>query len=258
MLHAFSRTEILLGATGLARLAEAKVAVIGIGGVGSFTVEALARSGVGNLLLVDDDIICLTNVNRQLQATMDVIGQSKVEVMKQRVLSINPQATVTALQRRYTPDNGAELLTPDLDYVVDAVDTVSAKLDIAVRCQNAQLRLISSMGAGNKFDPSRFEVADVYATSICPLARIMRKELRKRGVAALKVVYSREEPVPLQPATAESCSSSGCTFGCKTAASGLSKRRIPGSLAFVPSVAGMIIAAEVVNDLTRTYRPGDA
>ncbi len=250
MLHAFSRTELLLGPHSLQRLSRARVAVFGIGGVGSFTVEALARSGVGRLVLVDDDDVCLTNINRQLHATTRTVGQAKVELMKQRVLEINPRAQVQAFKVRYLKDTSDQLLSPDYDYVVDAIDMIAPKVHLIVRSQELGIPIISSMGAGNKFDPTRFEVADIYQTSICPLARVMRKQLRKHGVERLKVVYSREEPVtPLE--TSSTCANS-CICPDQDAAKCHAKKQIPGSLAFVPSVAGLILAAEVVKDLTAT------
>jgi tRNA A37 threonylcarbamoyladenosine dehydratase len=229
MLHQFSRTELLLGKPALDKLAASKVAVFGIGGVGSFTVEGLVRGGIGKLVLVDDDCVCLTNLNRQLQATRATIGQPKVVAMRERILAINPAAKVEIQQRFYMPECAAELVRPDYDYIVDAIDTVTAKIDLIVNAQRRNIPIISCMGAGNKLDPTRFEVADIYATSVCPLAKVMRKELRARGVTALKVVYSQE--TPLRPV--------------ETAA----RRQIPGSVSFVPSVAGLIIAGEVIKDL---------
>ncbi len=247
MLHAFSRTELLVGRDGLRKLAESTIAIFGIGGVGSFTAEALARTGVGHLVLVDDDDICITNLNRQLHATMKVIGQTKVDVMRDRLLTINPKMTIDARKVRYTSETSAELLSSDYDYVVDAIDMISSKIDLILACGQLGIPIISCMGAGNKFDATKFEVADIYATSICPLAKVMRKELRKRGVERLKVVYSREQPAPLQETDAN-CSSH-CVCPSKEAAKCLAKRQIPGSLAFVPSVAGMILAGEAVRDL---------
>lgn len=248
MLHRFSRTEMLIGPEALTVLAQKKVAVFGIGGVGSFAVEGLARSGVGKLVLVDDDCICLTNLNRQLHATTRTIGRPKVEVMRDRVLEINPQADVTALQAFYLPETAEELLRPDYDYIVDAVDTVTAKIDLVVRAQTMGIPVISSMGAGNKMDPSRFEVADLFHTSVCPLAKVMRYELKRRGVTALKVVYSREKPL-VPPPVAETGCATNCVCPAGSTRTCTTRRAIPGSIAFVPSVAGLILAGEVVKDL---------
>jgi tRNA A37 threonylcarbamoyladenosine dehydratase len=250
MLHRFSRTEMLVGQAALARLAVKTVAVFGIGGVGSFAVEGLVRSGVGALVLVDDDCICLTNLNRQLHATTKTIGRPKVEVMRERVLEINPDAFVTVHRKFYLPEAAAELIADNYDYIVDAVDTVTAKVDLAVQATARGIPIISSMGAGNKLDPTRFEVADIFSTSVCPLAKVMRYELKRRGVNALKVVYSREKP--LTPAeTEDSSCATGCVCPPGTPRKCTTRRQIPGSIAFVPSVAGLIIAAEVVKDLMR-------
>ena len=248
MLHRFSRTELLIGAAGLEKLAQSKVAVFGIGGVGTYVVEGLARSGVGKFVLVDDDCICLTNINRQLHATSKTVGKPKVEVMRQRIYDINPQAEVTALQQFYMPDTADELLAADYDYIVDAIDTVTGKLDLVVKAKARNIPVISSMGAGNKLDPARFEVADIYQTSICPLAKVMRKELRKRSIESLKVVYSREEPVRPVETEGSSCAT-GCICPSGTTRKCTARNQIPGSIAFVPAVAGLIIAGEVVKDL---------
>jgi tRNA A37 threonylcarbamoyladenosine dehydratase len=248
MLHRFSRTELLLGAAGIKKLAAAKVAVFGIGGVGSYVVEGLARSGVGHLVLIDDDCICLTNINRQLQATTKTVGRVKVEVMRERVLEINPQAIVTIFQTFYLPDKAAELLADDYDYIVDAIDTVTAKIDLVMQAKARGIPIISSMGAGNKLDPTQFEVADIYQTSVCPLAKVMRKELKKRGIPALKVVYSQEQP--LQPeATEDSSCATGCICPSGTTRTCTTRNQIPGSVAFVPAVAGLIMAGEVIKDI---------
>jgi tRNA A37 threonylcarbamoyladenosine dehydratase len=248
MLHQFSRTELLLGKPALDKLAVSKVAVFGIGGVGSFTVEGLVRAGVGKLVLVDDDCVCLTNLNRQLQATRKTVGQPKVVAMRERILAINPAAEVELLQRFYMPDCAAELVREDYDYIVDAIDTVTAKIDLIVNAQRLKIPIISCMGAGNKLDPTRFEVADIYATSVCPLAKVMRKELRERGVAALKVVYSKETPLTPVETEDNSCSNH-CICPQGTTRSCTIRHQIPGSVSFVPSVAGLIIAGEVVKDL---------
>lgn len=253
MLHEFSRTELLIGKEALEKLRKSKVAIFGIGGVGTFAVEGLVRSGVGKFVLIDDDCICLTNINRQLHATRKTIGKPKVEVMRDRILEINPRAEVQIHQAFYLPDIAEELLREDYDYIVDAIDTVTAKLDLIVRANTMNIPVISCMGTGNKMDPTQLEVSDIYSTSFCPLARVMRQELRKRGVEKLKVVYSKEEPmVPMENEEAN-CSNScicpkGSTRTCNT------RRQIPGSIAFVPSVAGMILAGEVIKDLVGLKR----
>ena len=247
-LDAFSRTEMLLGSAAMEKLAASRVAVFGIGGVGSFTVEALVRAGVGNLTLIDDDLVCLTNLNRQLHATTRTIGRPKVEIMRDRVLEINPGAKVTILQKFYLPENAEEFFNEKYDFVVDAIDTVTAKIDLIVRAQAKGIPVISCMGAGNKLDPTRFEVADIFKTTMCPLAKVMRYELRARGVKSLKVVYSKEKPLTPQNETDTGCHDHcvcppGSTRTCTI------RRQIPGSVSFVPSVAGLILAGEVVKDL---------
>ncbi len=248
MLNAFSRTQLLLGAENMDRLSQARVAIFGIGGVGGYVAEALARSGLGSFLLVDDDKVCLTNINRQIIATRKTLGQYKVEVMRDRILDINPQAQVETRRCFYLPENGDTFDFSQYSYVVDAVDTVTAKLEIILRSQAAGVPVISSMGAGNKLDPTRFQVTDIYKTQMCPLAKVMRHELKKRGVKKLKVVYSDEKP--LQPLEDMEHS---CRNHCVCPPGALHKcterRAIPGSTAFVPSVAGLILAAEVVKDL---------
>ncbi len=250
MLHAFSRTELLLGREALDILSKCKVAVFGVGGVGSFAVEGLVRAGVGKFVLVDDDCVCLTNLNRQLHATMKTIGRPKVEVMRDRILEINPGAEVAVHKKFYLPENADELLKPDYDYIVDAVDTVTAKIDLAVKAHEMGIPIISCMGAGNKLDPTKFEVADIYETSVDPLARVLRKELRERGVTALKVVYSKEEPLKTVETETSSCAA-GCICPKGTERRCTDRRNIPGSISFVPSVAGLIIAGEVVKDLIK-------
>ena len=234
MLNEFSRTELLLGQAAMARLFSARVAVFGIGGVGSFAAEALARAGVGAIDLFDDDKVCLTNINRQLIATHKTIGKKKVDVMRDRILEINLKCAVTAHECFYGADNAEEYDLSVYDYIVDAIDTVSSKLLLIERAYQANVPVISCMGAGNKLDPTRFLVADIYATSVCPLARVMRRELKKRGIPALKVVYSTEEAV--QPLEAEEQRRG-------------SQRPVPGSVSFVPPVAGFILASEVVKDI---------
>ncbi|MBP2634670.1 MAG: tcdA [Firmicutes bacterium] len=248
MLHEFSRTELLIGKDGLAKLAQSKVAVFGIGGVGTFVVEGLVRSGVGKFVLVDDDAICLTNINRQLHATRKTIGKPKVEVMKERILEINPKAEVTVFQEFYLPDTADKLLADDYTYIVDAIDTVTGKLDLVVKAKGKNIPIISSMGAGNKLDPTKFEVADIFQTSVCPLAKVMRQELRKRGIASLKVVYSKETPLTPTESDSSSCNG-GCICPQGTTRKCTTRNQIPGSIAFVPSVVGLIIAGEVVKDI---------
>ncbi|EJT5915142.1 tRNA threonylcarbamoyladenosine dehydratase [Clostridium perfringens] len=249
--HSLSRTELLIGKDALDKLAKSKVMVFGVGGVGSFTVEALARAGVGNLILVDDDTVCLTNLNRQIHATYKTISKNKVEVMKERVLSVNRNCNVETIQFFVTPDNLEEIIPDDVDYVVDAIDTVSAKIALAVYCEQKGIKLMSSMGTGNKLNPAEFKVADIYNTKVCPLAKVMRYELRKRGVKKLKVVYSEEMPRKPKVEDVVTCKTGCvCTGGTKKCSA---KRQIPGSVSFVPPVAGMIIASEVVKDLIKEY-----
>lgn len=248
--HSLSRTELLIGTDGLNKLRGAKVIVFGIGGVGSFTVEALARAGVGNLVLVDDDTICLTNLNRQVHATFNTISKNKVEVMKDRVLSINRKCNVITHQVFVTPENISELVTDDIDYVVDAIDTVTAKIALAKYCYENNIKIMSSMGTGNKMDPTQFKVTDISKTKVCPLAKVMRSELKKRGVKKLKVVYSEEIPMKPKAEDVVTCKTGCvCTGGSKKCAI---KRQIPGSISFVPPVAGMIIGGEVIKDILAT------
>lgn len=248
MLHEFSRTEMIIGAKALEKLADSKVAVFGIGGVGSFVVEGLVRSGVGKFVLVDDDCVCLTNLNRQLIATRRTVGKPKVEVMRDRILEINPKAEVEIHQTFYLPGSSEKIISEDCSYVVDAIDTVTGKIGLIMEAKEKGIPVISSMGTGNKLDPTRFEIADIYKTSICPLAKVMRKELRKRNVDALKVLYSTEEPVKPVETESSSCSA-GCICPKGTTRKCTVRHQIPGSIAFVPSVAGLIIAGEVVKDL---------
>lgn len=248
MLNQFSRTQLLLGEDAMKRLSEAKVAVFGIGGVGGYVVEALVRSGVRSFVLVDDDKVCLTNINRQIIATRKTVGKYKVEVMKERILEINPDAEVEMHKCFFLPENEGDFSFQDYDYVVDAVDTVTAKLQLVMQAKEAGVPVISCMGAGNKLDPTQFEVSDIYKTSVCPLAKVMRRELKKRGVKKLKVVYSKEKPTrPIEDMSISCRTNCICPPG---AAHKCTERRdIPGSLAFVPSVAGLIIAGEVIKDL---------
>lgn len=237
-MNQFSRTEILLGEKAMEKLAQARVAVFGIGGVGGHVVEALVRSGVGAIDIIDNDDVSLTNINRQIIATHKTIGRPKVEVMKERILDINPDCKVEVHQCFYLPENKDLFDFTKYSYVVDAVDTVAAKIQLVLEAEEKRVPIISSMGAGNKLNPAEFEVADIYKTSVCPLAKVMRKELKNRGIKKLKVVYSKEEPRKGAKANTMETLSSG-------------KRSVPGSTAFVPSVAGLIIASEVIKDLVK-------
>lgn len=249
MLHQFSRTEMLIGSEALGILKQSKVAVFGIGGVGTFTVEVLVRAGVGKFILVDDDLVCLTNLNRQLIATRKTIGKPKVEVMRDRILEINPDADVVIHQTFYLPGQNDGIITDDCSYIVDAVDTVSAKIGLVMEGIKRKIPVISSMGTGNKFHPEKLELTDIYKTSMCPLARVMRTELKKRGVKKLKVVYSREEPVKPVITKSNDCNA-GCICPPKAERKCTDRRTVPGSMSFVPSAAGIIIAGEVVRELT--------
>lgn len=226
MENRFDRTEMLIGKESLSSLSKAKVLIFGIGGVGGYVTEALARSGIGSMVLVDNDTVSVTNINRQIIATDSTVGMYKTEVMKTRILDINPEAQVEVRNCFYLPENAEEFDFSQYDYIVDAIDTVTAKLDIIERAGKALVPVISCMGTGNKLDPTKLVVTDIYKTSVCPLAKVMRRELRKRGITGLKVVYSTEEPIKNEE------------IG-----------RVPGSVAWVPPVAGLIAAAEVVKDL---------
>lgn len=230
------------------KLYQARVAVFGIGGVGGYTVEALARSGIGTLDIIDDDRICLTNINRQLLATRKTVGQYKVEAARQRILEINPDAQVNTYKTFYTPQTARLFDFAQYDYVVDTIDTVTGKLELVEQAQRVGVPVISCMGAGNKLDPAAFEVADIYETSVCPLARVMRRELRKRGIKKLKVVYSKEPPVTPIEDMAVSCRTH-CICPPGTARKCTQRRQVPGSTAFVPAAAGLIMAGEIVKDL---------
>lgn len=249
MLNQFSRTELLLGRAAMEHLSKCRVAVFGIGGVGGYVCEALARSGVGTFDLIDDDKVCLTNINRQIIATNKTVGKYKTDVMKERILDINPEAEVNTYKCFFLPENASDFPFEKYDYVVDAIDTVTAKIELVMKCQAAGVPIISSMGAGNKLDPTQFRVADIYKTQMDPLAKVMRRELKKRGVKKLKVVYSQEEPV-VPIGNAESCGNDNSDDSFKTGSHDAGRRAIPGSTAFVPSVAGLIIAGEVIKDLT--------
>lgn len=245
----FSRTELLIGRQALDRLKQSCVAVFGIGGVGSYTVEGLVRAGVGSLILVDDDRICLTNINRQLHATRKTIGKFKAEVMRDRAIEINPKSNVEAAKIFYSKECADSFFEGrKIDYIVDAIDTVSAKLDLVEQAKKRGIPIISCMGAGNKLDPTQFEITDIYKTTVCPLAKVMRHELRQRGIDSLKVLYSKEEAI--KPVETEATS---CKFHCVcpegTKRKCTDRRQVPGSISFVPSVAGLIIAGETVKDL---------
>ena len=236
MLNQFSRTEIMVGKEGMDRLSNARVAVFGVGGVGGHTVEALARSGVGTLDLIDNDTVALTNLNRQIIATHSTLGKYKVEAAKERILDINPNAKVNIYKTFYLPDTAEQFDFSQYDYVVDAIDTVSGKIGLVMQADRTNTPIISSMGAGNKMDPTAFRVSDIYKTNVCPLAKVMRRELKKRGIKKLKVVYSEEKPIVPQ-------------LDLRSEEADIQKRQIPGSNAFVPSVVGLIIAGEVIKDL---------
>ena len=252
MLNQFSRTQLVFGEEAMQRLAGARVAVFGIGGVGGYTVEALARSGVGQLDLIDDDKVCVTNVNRQLLATLKTVGQYKVDVAKERIADINPKCRVNTFKTFYMPDTEGEFDFSQYDYIVDAIDTVKGKLALVENAQKAGTPIISSMGAGNKVDAAAFEVADIYETSVCPLARVMRYECRRRGIKKLKVVYSKEKPIrPMEDMSISCRRHCVCPPGTRKCTV---RRDIPGSTAFVPSVAGLIIAGEVIKELTSFER----
>ena len=227
----FSRTKLLIGEEGIEKLSKVKVAIFGIGGVGSFVVEGLARSGVSNFVLVDNDKVAPSNLNRQLIATTKTMGEYKVDVAKKRIQEINPDAKVEVFKEFFLPETKG-IIDDSIDYIVDCVDTVTAKIELVIRANKMQIPIISSMGTGNKLDPTKFEVTDIYKTSVCPLAKVMRKELKQRGIKKLKVVYSKEEPI--KPKMIEE--------------NGI-KKQVPGSISFVPSVAGLIISGEVVKDI---------
>lgn len=230
MSNQFSRTELLIGNAGIEKLRKAKVAIFGIGGVGSFVVEALARAGIEKFILVDNDKICKSNINRQLIATNSTIGKLKVEVAKQRILDINPKSEVEIYPEFFLPGNN-KIIDNTITYIVDAIDTITSKIEIIVQAKRLNIPIISCMGTGNKLDATRFEISDIYKTSICPLAKVMRKELRKREIENLKVLYSKEEPIKVNIAENDT------------------KKKIPGSISYVPSVAGLIIAGEVIKDI---------
>jgi len=231
MLEQFSRTELIIGKEAIEKLNDSKVAVFGIGGVGSFVVEGLVRAGIQNFILVDADVVDITNLNRQLIATHNTVGKDKVDVCKERILSINPNAKVEVYKEFFGTENTNIKLDNSISYIVDAIDTVTSKIELIVRSNNLNIPIISSMGTGNKLDPTKFEVTDIYKTSVCPLAKVMRKELKKREIKKLKVVYSKEEPLHI------------------SASDNSVRKQIPASISFVPSVAGLIIAGEVIKDI---------
>ncbi len=250
MLNQFSRTELLIKKEGIEKLSKAKVAVFGIGGVGSFVVEGLVRAGVKDFVIIDDDKICLTNLNRQIIATRKTIGKYKVDVMKERILDINPDANVETYKEFFMPNSESNIINNSLSYVVDCVDTVTAKIEIVSKCKELNIPVISAMGTGNKLDPSRFEITDIYKTSICPLAKVMRKELRRRNIDSLKVIYSKEEPIKIDEYSNSSCKTNCiCPPGTQRKCS--IRNQVPGSISFVPSVAGLMIAGEIVRDIIK-------
>lgn len=250
MLNQFSRTQLLLGESAMQELANKRVAVFGIGGVGGYACEALVRSGIGAFDLIDDDKVCLTNLNRQIIATRKTVGKYKTEVMKERMLEINPNVDVRIHNCFFLPENADKFPFDEYDYIVDAVDTVTAKISIVMKANELGIPVISSMGAGNKLDPTAFRVADIYKTRVCPLAKVMRRELKKRGIKKLKVVYSQEKPTRPIEDMSISCRSH-CICPPDAAHKCTERRDIPGSTAFVPSVVGLIIAGEVIKDLAR-------
>lgn len=249
MLNQFSRTELIFGKEAMEKLANSRIAIFGIGGVGGFTAEALARSGVGTLDLIDDDRVCLTNINRQIFATRKTVGKLKIDVAKERLLEINPDMTINTYKTFYMPETADQFDFTQYDYVVDAIDTVTGKIELVMNANKCRTPIICSMGAGNKVDPTRFQVADIYSTSVCPLARVMRYELKKRGIRKLKVVYSTETPMTPVDDMAISCKQH-CICPPGTARKCTQRNQVPGSNAFVPSVAGLIIAGEVIKDIT--------
>ena len=248
MLNQFPRRQLLLGESAMQELANKRVAVFGIGGVGGYACEALVRSGIGAFDLIDDDKVCLTNLNRQIIATRKTVGKYKTEVMKERMLEINPNVDVRIHNCFFLPENADEFPFDEYDYIIDAVDTVTAKISIIMKANELGIPVISSMGAGNKLDPTAFRVADIYKTRVCPLAKVMRRELKKRGVKKLKVVYSEEQPTrPIEDMSISCRTNCICPPGAEHKCT--ERRDIPGSVAFVPSVVGLIIAGEVIKDI---------
>lgn len=239
MLNQFSRTELIIGKEAMEKLHNSKVAIFGIGGVGSYVVEGLVRAGIQNFILVDNDDITLTNLNRQIIATTKTIGRAKVEVAKERILEINPNAQVEVYKEFFMPESKG-ILDSSITYIVDCVDTVTAKIELVLRANKLKIPIISSMGTGNKLDPTKFEITDIFKTSVCPLAKVMRKELKAREIKKLKVLYSKEEPIKME-----------VNFENNEIEENISKKQVPGSISFVPSVAGLIIAGEVVKDIIK-------
>lgn len=253
MLTQFSRTQLLLGKDNMEKLHDAHVAVFGIGGVGGYVCEALVRSGVRRFDLIDDDKVCLTNLNRQIIATRKTVGKYKAEVMKERILEINPDCEVNVHKCFFLPENADDFDFDNYDYIVDAVDTVTAKIELVMKAKEKNVPIICSMGAGNKLDASMFKVSDIYKTKVCPLAKVMRRELKKRGVRKLKVVYSEEQPIrPIEDMSISCRTHCICPPGAKHKCT--ERRDIPGSVAFVPSVVGLIIAGEIVKDICKTEK----
>lgn len=239
MINQFTREELLIGKEGVDKLKNAKVAIFGIGGVGSFVVEGLARAGIGEFILVDSDDVDITNINRQIIATHSTVGKYKVDVMKERILDINPNAKITTYTTFYMPDNKDNILDESITYIVDAIDTVTAKIELILDANRLNIPIISAMGTGNKLDPTKFEITDINKTSVCPLAKVIRKELRLRGIKKHKVLYSKEEPIKPDEELEKEC------------IKGTNKKQVPGSISFVPSVAGLIIAGEVIKDIIK-------
>ncbi|MCI5585825.1 MAG: tRNA threonylcarbamoyladenosine dehydratase [Lachnospiraceae bacterium] len=253
MLNQFSRTELVLGKEAMKILQKSRVAVFGVGGVGGYAVEALVRSGVGAIDLIDDDKVCLTNLNRQIIATRKTVGKDKVEVMKERILEINPEATVKTYKCFFLPENAEQFPFEEFDYIIDAVDTVTAKIELVMKARENHVPIISCMGAGNKLDGSLFKVADLYKTKVCPLAKVMRRELKKRGIKKLKVVYSEEQPMkPLEDMSISCRTHCVCPPGAERKCT--QRRAIPGSTAFVPAIAGLLMGGEVIQDLVKNGR----
>ncbi len=254
MQNQFSRTELLIGKEGIEKLHKSKVAIFGIGGVGSFVVEALVRAGIENFILVDKDIVDITNLNRQIIATRKTIGQPKVEVAEQRILEINPNAKVETYEEFFMPDS-KEIFDNTISYVVDCIDTVTAKIELVLRASKLNIPIISSMGTGNKLDATKFEVTDIYKTSVCPLAKVMRKELKTRGIKKLKVVYSKEEPIKSKKIEQENCNVDCINMDYTNSEQKKNEehrnKQLPASISFIPSVAGLIIAGEVIKDIIK-------
>lgn len=242
MENQFSRTELVIGKEKIEILKKSKVAIFGIGGVGSYVVEGLARAGVGKFILIDNDDVSISNINRQIIATHSTLGMPKVEVAKKRILEINPNANVEIYKEFFMPETQG-ILDETIDYIVDAIDTVTAKIEIIMRANKLSIPIISCMGTGNKLDPTKFEITDIYKTSVCPLAKVMRKELKNRGIKKLKVLYSKEEPIKIESYEKTSESNNNLELN--------RRKQVPGSISFVPSVGGLIIAGEVIKDLIK-------